>query len=120
GALCGLKHVLGHFTNSGQEPCFPATPSRHADDVQRRRQARNSPQPLYCWGLVAYNPKGLSGLNGRYTFVAITANLADKAQSLSRAMCNWHDEPAEVVYLQLAGYSSRLNTRYNSPLSPPV
>ena len=25
-----------------------------------------------------------------------------------------------VVYLQLAGYSSRLKTRYNSPLSPPV
>src|SRR5262249_26509080 len=22
GALCGLKHVLGHFTNSGQEPTY--------------------------------------------------------------------------------------------------
>jgi hypothetical protein len=44
---------------------FPATPSRHAGDVQHRRQTRNSLQPFYCWGLAAYKPKELSGPNGR-------------------------------------------------------
>src|SRR5437867_7791527 len=44
---------------------FPATPSRPAGDMQRRRPARNSLQPFYCWGLAAYKPKGLSGPNGR-------------------------------------------------------
>jgi hypothetical protein len=48
--------------------------------VQRRRQARNSLQPFYYRELAAYKPKGLSGLNGRQTFVATAANLADKAQ----------------------------------------
>ena len=61
-------------------PRFLATPSRHAGDVQCRRQARNSLQPFYCRELAAYKLKGLSGPNGRQTFVAIAANLADKAQ----------------------------------------
>jgi hypothetical protein len=69
--------VCGNMCDPRQR--FPATPSRHAGDVQRHRQARNSLQPFYCRELAAYKLKGLSGLNERQTFVAIAANLADKA-----------------------------------------
>src|SRR5262249_28121050 len=72
--------VCGNMCDPWQ--CFPATPSRHAGDVQRRRQARNPLQPFYCRELATYKLKGLSGLNGRQTFVAIVANLADKAQQV--------------------------------------
>jgi hypothetical protein len=65
---------------------FPAMPSRHAGDVQRHRRARNSLQPFYCRELTAYKLKGLSGLNERQTFVAIAANLADKAQLVPRLL----------------------------------
>jgi len=60
-------------------PRFLATSSRHAGDVQRRQQARNALQPFYCKELAAYRLKGLSGPNGRPTFVAIAANLPGKA-----------------------------------------
>ena len=70
--------VCGNMCDPRQR--FPAMPSRHAGDVQRHRRARNSLQPFYCRELTAYKLKGLSGLNERQTFVAIAANLADKAQ----------------------------------------
>ena len=38
-------------------PMFLATPSRHAGDVQRRRQARNALQPFYYRELAAYRMK---------------------------------------------------------------
>jgi hypothetical protein len=70
--LASKRHITAHRTVAGvcgklcdPRQRFPATPSRHAGDVQRRRQARNSLQLFYCWGLAAYKLKELSGLNGR-------------------------------------------------------
>ena len=77
-AFIFVAKVCGKICHPRQR--FLATPSRHAGDVQRHRQARNSLQPFYCWELAVYKLKGLSGPNGRQTFVAIAANLADKAQ----------------------------------------
>jgi hypothetical protein len=68
GKLCDLR------------PRFLATFSRHAGDVQRRQQARNSLQPFYCRKLAACRMKGLSGLRRRPTFVVTSANLPGKAQ----------------------------------------
>src|SRR5215510_1077314 len=72
-----LAKLWGKMCDSRQT--FLAKPSRHADDMQRRRQARNALQPFYYRELAVYKLKGLSGLRGRQTFVAIAANLADKA-----------------------------------------
>jgi hypothetical protein len=71
-------------------PTLLATPARQAGDIQRRRQARNALQPFSYWEVAADNLKGLSGLKGRQTFVAIAANLADKAYELSLSKQSAH------------------------------
>src|SRR5262249_20899876 len=101
---------------------FWMQPERRQDRGPRLKP-RWMPLPalLYAQVVKSYRRRRLVGVKHRVVFGARLA----MEQMLAR--CGWTINTAFVerlthlvVYLQLAGYSSRLKTRYNSPLSPPV